>query len=87
MCIKVNEEDLVTIHHELGHDYYFQAYYRLGAGEAALRRPPLLRAAKLQDVHGKDRIPDKAPSRRTCWATCGRRSGATSTRWWSRTPA
>jgi peptidyl-dipeptidase A len=29
MCIKVNEEDLVTIHHELGHDYYFQAYYRL----------------------------------------------------------
>jgi len=29
MCIKVNEEDLVTIHHELGHDYYFHAYYRL----------------------------------------------------------
>ncbi len=31
MCIKVNEEDLVTIHHELGHDYYFHAYYRLPA--------------------------------------------------------
>jgi peptidyl-dipeptidase A len=29
MCIKVNEEDLVTIHHELGHDYYFHAYYKL----------------------------------------------------------
>jgi peptidyl-dipeptidase A len=29
MCIKPNEEDLVTIHHELGHDYYFHAYYRL----------------------------------------------------------
>jgi peptidyl-dipeptidase A len=29
MCIKVDEEDLVTIHHELGHDYYFHAYYRL----------------------------------------------------------
>lgn len=29
MCIKVREEDLVTIHHELGHDYYFQAYYKL----------------------------------------------------------
>ena len=23
------EEDLVTIHHELGHDYYFHAYYKL----------------------------------------------------------
>ncbi len=29
MCIKVQEEDLVTIHHELGHDYYFHAYYQL----------------------------------------------------------
>ena len=31
MCIKVNGEDLRTIHHELGHDYYFHAYYRLPA--------------------------------------------------------
>lgn len=29
MCIKPTEEDLVTIHHELGHDYYFHAYYKL----------------------------------------------------------
>ena len=29
MCIKPNEEDLITIHHELGHDYYFHAYYKL----------------------------------------------------------
>lgn len=29
MCIKINEEDLVTIHHELGHDYYFHSYYKL----------------------------------------------------------
>jgi peptidyl-dipeptidase A len=29
MCIKIDEENLVTIHHELGHDYYFHAYYRL----------------------------------------------------------
>jgi peptidyl-dipeptidase A len=29
MCIKIREEDLVTIHHELGHDYYFHAYYKL----------------------------------------------------------
>lgn len=28
MCIKPTEEDLVTIHHELGHDYYFHAYYK-----------------------------------------------------------
>jgi peptidyl-dipeptidase A len=26
MCIQVNEEDLITIHHELGHNYY-QTYY------------------------------------------------------------
>ncbi len=29
MCIKPNHEDLVTIHHELGHDYYFNNYYTL----------------------------------------------------------
>jgi peptidyl-dipeptidase A len=29
MCIKIDEENLVTIHHELGHDYYFHAYHRL----------------------------------------------------------
>jgi peptidyl-dipeptidase A len=29
MCINKNQEDLVTIHHELGHDYYFHAYYQL----------------------------------------------------------
>jgi peptidyl-dipeptidase A len=29
MCIRPNGDDLVTIHHELGHDYYFQQYWRL----------------------------------------------------------
>ena len=31
MCIHqpATEEDLETIHHELGHDYYFHAYYKL----------------------------------------------------------
>jgi len=29
MCIETNEEDLITIHHELGHNYYFNAYYTL----------------------------------------------------------
>jgi peptidyl-dipeptidase A len=29
MCVRVNEEDLVTVHHELGHDYYFHAYHDL----------------------------------------------------------
>jgi len=29
MCIEPKEEDLVTIHHELGHDYYFHYYYQL----------------------------------------------------------
>ncbi|HEX8700304.1 MAG TPA: M2 family metallopeptidase [Myxococcaceae bacterium] len=27
MCIKPTEEDLVTIHHELGHNYYYTYYY------------------------------------------------------------
>ena len=27
MCIKIDEENLVTIHHELGHDYYFMNYF------------------------------------------------------------
>jgi peptidyl-dipeptidase A len=29
MCIQKTEEDLDVIHHELGHDYYFTAYYQL----------------------------------------------------------
>jgi peptidyl-dipeptidase A len=29
MCIEPTEEDLITIHHELGHNYYFHSYYTL----------------------------------------------------------
>ncbi|MFL9842609.1 M2 family metallopeptidase [Sphingomonas sp. ST-64] len=29
MCIKVNSDDFVTIHHELGHNYYQRAYNKL----------------------------------------------------------
>jgi peptidyl-dipeptidase A len=29
MCINVNQEDLWVIHHELGHDFYYQHYYKL----------------------------------------------------------
>ncbi len=29
MCIQPTEEDFVTIHHELGHDFYFQRYEKL----------------------------------------------------------
>lgn len=29
MCIEPTEEDLITIHHELGHDYYFHYYANL----------------------------------------------------------
>ena len=28
MCVQKTHEDLVVIHHELGHDYYFHAYYK-----------------------------------------------------------
>ena len=31
MCIKVDEEDLIVIHHELGHNYYFMNYWPLPA--------------------------------------------------------
>jgi peptidyl-dipeptidase A len=29
MCIEPKEEDLITIHHELGHNYYYHSYYKL----------------------------------------------------------
>ena len=29
MCVKIDQEDLITLHHELGHHYYFQSYYTL----------------------------------------------------------
>jgi peptidyl-dipeptidase A len=29
MCTETNEEDLITIHHELGHNYYFTYYHTL----------------------------------------------------------
>jgi peptidyl-dipeptidase A len=29
MCIEPKEQDLITIHHELGHDYYYHAYHKL----------------------------------------------------------
>jgi peptidyl-dipeptidase A len=29
MCINKNQEDLITIHHELGHNYYYNNYYTL----------------------------------------------------------
>jgi peptidyl-dipeptidase A len=29
MCIEIKEEDLIVIHHELGHDYYYHYYYKL----------------------------------------------------------
>ena len=29
MCIEPKEDDLITIHHELGHNYYFHEYYKL----------------------------------------------------------
>jgi peptidyl-dipeptidase A len=28
MCIEINDEDFVTVHHELGHNYYQRAYNR-----------------------------------------------------------
>ncbi len=29
MCIKIDHEDFVTIHHELGHNYYYNNYYTM----------------------------------------------------------
>jgi peptidyl-dipeptidase A len=29
MCVEIKEQDLITIHHELGHDYYYHYYHTL----------------------------------------------------------
>ena len=29
MCVEINETDLLTVHHELGHDYYYHSYFKL----------------------------------------------------------
>ena len=59
----------------------------LGAGPAALRIAPLLRAPALRrEVRRRGRSRPTGRSPRTCSATSGRRSGATSTTW-SRPPA
>jgi peptidyl-dipeptidase A len=42
MCIKVDHEDLVTLHHELGHNYYFHYYNSL---------PPLFRSGANDGFH------------------------------------
>ena len=42
MCIEITHEDLVTIHHELGHDYYFE-YYK--------DQPPLFQAGANDGFH------------------------------------
>jgi peptidyl-dipeptidase A len=71
MCIEPKEDDLTTIHHELGHDYYFHAYYKLpmlfqqgandgfheGIGDTiALSVTP----AYLKSIGLLDRVPDSA---------------------------
>jgi peptidyl-dipeptidase A len=42
MCIRQTQEDFTTIHHELGHDYYFLAYRD---------QPPLFRAGANDGFH------------------------------------
>ncbi len=42
MCIKVNGEDFVTAHHELGHDFYYLSYRQ---------QPPLFRAGANDGFH------------------------------------
>jgi peptidyl-dipeptidase A len=42
MCIRVEGDDFLTIHHELGHDYYFQEYATL---------PPIFQAGANDGFH------------------------------------
>lgn len=42
MCIQINEEDFITIHHELGHNYYQRAYRK---------QPPLFRDSANDGFH------------------------------------
>jgi len=34
MCIQINEEDFITVHHELGHNFYQRAYNQLNYRES-----------------------------------------------------
>jgi peptidyl-dipeptidase A len=42
MCIEINAEDFVTVHHELGHNYYYWAYSQ---------QPPLFREGANDGFH------------------------------------
>jgi peptidyl-dipeptidase A len=71
MCVEPNEEDLQTIHHELGHDYYFKAYdalpalFQAGANDGfheAIGDTMVLSMTPgyLQQIGLLDRVPDSA---------------------------
>ncbi len=42
MCIEINGEDFVTVHHELGHNFYQRAYNK---------QPPLFRDSANDGFH------------------------------------
>lgn len=78
MCIEPTEEDFVTIHHELGHDFYFQRYesqpilFEQGANDgfheaigdtmALSVTPSYLAAIGLSDTQGARSSSRSAPS-------------------------
>ncbi len=68
MCIEKNEEDLITIHHELGHNYYFTYYHTLpvlyqdGANDGFHEGVgDVLALSVTPEYHAKIGLLDKAP--------------------------
>jgi peptidyl-dipeptidase A len=68
MCIKVNENDFITVHHELGHNYYQRAYnkadflYRNGANDGFHEAiGDMLALSVTPDYLVKTGLLDKAP--------------------------
>ena len=76
MCIEPNEEDLVTIHHELGHNFYQHAYRKLPFLFQQRRQRRLPRGDRRHDrALGDAGVPEEGrPARQAA----RRRPGATS---------
>ena len=83
MCINKNQEDLVTIHHELGHNYYYNNYYTAARPVSERRERRLPRGDRRHGRAVDDaRVHEgEGPARRRSRRTTRRRS---TSRWTSR---
>ena len=70
MCIEPTEEDLITIHHELGHDYYFRTTTSCRSSSSRAPTTASTRASATRSRCRDARLPEEArPPRRRCRQT------------------